>query len=411
MKHRWGFGLGILLFVALTLGMPVQGFAQTNSSLSNLEAKAYFMMDYETGTILAEEKSETKRPPASMTKLMTAFLVLDEIKAGKLKWEDQVKIGKRPGALTGEPVPFKTGTQETVRDLVTAMMVKSSNSAAVALAEHIGQTEDQFADMMNQKAKQLKMHQTKFFTASGLDKASYKEFAPKNGVDNRMSAHDTAILARELMKQHGEILDITKQAKVTIHVGETKQKLENTNDMLSPKNKYYVDEVDGLKTGFTDEAGACFVGTAKKGNMRLITVVMKSSKSGRFKATKKLLTYAFDNYQVKPLKKAGESIAKSENLTIPNGVERTVPMVLEKDLQFPIHKGEESKYTFQVTKDHVQAPIKKGQTLGKIKVLYNGQEVKGLEPFKLVAQTDVEEASSIRLFFREIGDTISGWFS
>ncbi|SFI71050.1 D-alanyl-D-alanine carboxypeptidase family protein [Thermoflavimicrobium dichotomicum] len=420
MAGRWGMGFlgGIVLFFFCLFGFPASLVAAEQPKLPDIKAEAYYIMDFETGATLAEYNAEEPRAPASMTKMMSAFVVLDQIKAGKLRWDDKVEISKRAAAIPEAKIDLKPGKEETVRTLFDAMLIQSANNATVALAEKVGRSEEGFVALMNKKAKELGMKNTQFRTASGLDEKSYGRYMPampaghRQFENNVMSAHDTAILARKLIQTHPEVLKTTETKTKTLREGTSREeKIKNWNLML-PSFPHAFEGVDGIKTGHTDEAGYCFTGTAKRGELRLITVIMGAkSDDRRFIETKKLLEYGFEHYELKTMLTANQPVPKHSTLALPNGVEREVPVGVKTSVKAPVLKGEDSKYTYQVQFDPaVKAPLKKGDVVGQVKVLYNGKEIKNIDPVQLTAQADVEEASSIRLFFRDLFDSITSWF-
>ncbi|MDG2648723.1 D-alanyl-D-alanine carboxypeptidase, partial [Vibrio parahaemolyticus] len=224
--------------------------------------------------------------PASMSKMMTAYLLLENVHNGKVRWEDPVKMSAKAAQTEGARIPVQVNDTLTVKDLFHALMIESANNSAVALAEHMAKTEKDFVQLMNAKAKQLKMSDyAKFANASGLQEP--------DGSETKMTAADVANLAYHLIKDYPEILEVT-------HLRQSQLAFNNinvisTNDMLNKNNKaLYIEGIDGLKTGFTDSAGYCFTGTAKQGDTRIITVVMGTEgKTKRFTETNKLMTYAF----------------------------------------------------------------------------------------------------------------------
>nr|WP_258567758.1 D-alanyl-D-alanine carboxypeptidase family protein [Paenactinomyces guangxiensis] len=398
----------MLLCVVLFI-QPAQTFAA--QGLPEIKAKSFILMDFTSGAILEEEMADEPRPPASMTKMMTQFIVLDKIKAGELNWDDEVTVSKRAAGVDEAQIHLKAGEKETIRELLIGVAVQSANDAAVALAEHVAGSEEAFVKLMNQKAKELGMKNTRYSNATGLDRRLYRD-PPETEGEIMMSAHDAAILASQLLKTHPEALEIMSKSTYTFREGTPReQKVTNWNHML-PGLKQYYPGVDGVKTGHTDKAGYCFTGTAKREDFRLITVVMGTgSQTRRFSETKKLLDYGFNHFQLETLVAEKKAIPGYASLPLPNGVERTVPIVAKEELKLPIHTGERNKYQWQVTfKPNLKAPLAAGTVIGQAKVLYEGKEIKGVAPIDVVTRVGVEEASWFRLFFRDIGDTVSSWF-
>ncbi|MBE7103455.1 D-alanyl-D-alanine carboxypeptidase [Bacillus cereus] len=251
-----------------------------------IDAKAAIIIDASNGDVIYQNNENEAVAPASMSKMMTAYLVLESIHNGKVRWEDPVKISAKSAQTEGAKIPMQVNDTLTVKDLYHALMIESANNSAVALAEHIAKTEKNFVQLMNEKAQQLEMSdKAKFANASGLQEP--------DGSETKMTAADVAKLAYHLIKDYPEILEVThlRQSQLAFN----NINVTSTNEMLNKNNKaLYIEGIDGLKTGFTDSAGYCFTGTAKQGDNRIITVVMGTkSKTKRFTETNKLMSYAF----------------------------------------------------------------------------------------------------------------------
>ncbi|PKJ55767.1 D-alanyl-D-alanine carboxypeptidase family protein [Bacillus sp. SN10] len=251
-----------------------------------IDAKAAMIIDASNGDVIYQHNENEAFAPASMSKMMTAYLLLENVHNGKVRWEDPVKMSAKAAQTEGARIPVQVNDTLTVKDLYHALMIESANNSAVALAEHMAKSEKDFVQLMDAKAKQLKMSEhAKFANASGLQEP--------DGSETKMTAGDVANLAYHLIKDYPEILEVT-------HLRQSQLAFNNinvisTNDMLNKNNKaLYIEGIDGLKTGFTDSAGYCFTGTAKQGDTRIITVVMGTKgKTKRFTETNKLMTYAF----------------------------------------------------------------------------------------------------------------------
>lgn len=258
-----------------------------------LQSKSAILMDASTGKILYEKDTETPYPIASMSKMMTEYIVLEHIKEGLIKWEDEVIISQTandviPGAAI---LPVESGDSLTVEELLSAMTISSANNAAIALAETISGTEDAFTLLMNEKAVQMGLSdKTLFVNSTGLPNAGM------NNQENEMTAIDVATLAYHLLNDYPDVLNTTshqnyyiKHSDITIYT---------TNKMLMTENNdTYFQPVDGLKTGYTDAAGYCFTGTAYKNDQRLISVVINSpGDDERFIETKRLLEFGFGEF-------------------------------------------------------------------------------------------------------------------
>lgn len=250
----------------------------------NIQAKAAILMKAETGEIIYKKNENTPLAPASMSKMMTEYIVLEKIENGSLKWNDSVTISSNAVNSEGVKINVKDGDHLTVSELFHAMVISSANNAAIALAEHISKSEKNFTQLMNEKAKQLRLStHTHFVNATGL--------ANEKNEESQMTALDVAKLAQCLLKNYPNLLEITQLTSFNLR-GVT---LKTTDKMLYTSNrKLYFQGVDGLKTGFTDTAGYCFTGTAKQDGERMISVVMGTSNDAkRFIETKRLFSYGF----------------------------------------------------------------------------------------------------------------------
>jgi D-alanyl-D-alanine carboxypeptidase (penicillin-binding protein 5/6) len=287
------------------------------------------------------------------------------------------------------------------------MAVYSANDATVALAEHLAGSEETFVKWMNEKAKELELTNTHFRNSTGLNAASYPS-PPKGEGEHRMSARDAALLARRLFLDFPEVTEIIAKPRITFR----EREYLNWNRMLPGMSQAYYG-VDGVKTGYTDEAGYCFAGSAERDGMRLITVVMGTgSEIARFQETRRLLDAGFENYALKTLISEDKPLpGYRERIPVPNGVARDVGIAADRTLVLPVRKDQMEKYTFRITYTRkVVAPLTAGTPVAEVSVLYDGKKIPDVEPVRLVVRESVEEASWVRLFFRKLGDTISGWF-
>ena len=279
------------LFITLASICMLLFYYQVCVKEPTLQAKAAILMDAQSGKILYKKNDNIPLAPASMSKMMTEYIVLERIQNGSLNWNDIVIISQNAVNSEGARINVKAGDGLTVRDLFHAMVISSANNAAVALAEHIAKTEGEFAKIMNDKAKQLELStQTNFVNATGL--------ANEQNEESKMTALDVAKLAQKLLEHYPNVLRATKLTSYELnHNGVI---LKTTNKMLySGNTKLYFQGIDGLKTGFTDKAGYCFTGTAKKDGKRMITVVMGTRDNiKRFTETKKLLVYGFQEFAI-----------------------------------------------------------------------------------------------------------------
>ena len=351
-------------------------------AMPELAAKSYVLMDAASGNILVEHNADERLPPASLTKLMTAYIATVEMKRGQIAEQDLVTVSEKAWRTGGSRMFIDVGKQVSVDDLLHGIIIQSGNDASVALAEHIAGSEEAFASMMNTAAERLQLNNTHFMNATGLP-----------SEDHYSSAHDMAKLARAIIYEEPEHYAIYAQ-KEFLWNG---IKQPNRN-LLLWRDK----TVDGLKTGHTDEAGYCLVASAVRDDMRLISVVFgTNSEAARAAETQKLLTYGFRFFETKTFYKKGVELADSK---VWKGQQDTVKVGLADDLTLTLPRGQLQKMAATMVLDEsVVAPVKKGDRLGVVEVrLVN--EV--LHTADLVALQDVEEGG----FFSRFIDAIHMFF-
>jgi len=354
----------------------------------DLAAKSYLLMDFDSGKIIVEHNADMPVPPASLTKMMTSYVVSAEIASGNLNLTDKVTISKNAWAqnpaFAGSSLTWiEVNTEVTVDDLLKGVIIQSGNDASVALAEHIAGSEDVFADLMNQHAEKLGMVNTNFENSNGL---------PAEG--HLSTARDLALLTAAMIRDYPEEYAYYKEKWFTFNG----IKQANRNKLLWDESL----DVDGVKTGHTEAAGFCLVSSATKNNMRLISVVMgTNSKEVRKVESKKLLSYGFRFYEtIKPLE-AGKQLHQQQ---IWMGEKDLVNLGIASDIYLTIPRGQAKnlKARYVVEKD-IEAPIVKGQLVGK--VFFTLAEESYAE-YPLVALEGVEEAG----FFGRMSDSVSRWF-
>jgi serine-type D-Ala-D-Ala carboxypeptidase (penicillin-binding protein 5/6) len=382
--------------------------------LPSINAKSYILVDTISGEILAAKNANEPRPPASMTKMMSAIIVFDQIKQGKLLWNDMVTVSERAAAINEAEIHLVGGEKQTVKELFTALFVQSANDATVALAEHIAGSEEGFVKMMNKKAAELGLKNTHFQNSTGLNIESYPEPPATSKIgEHEMSAYDTAVVAQFLLKNYSEVLQYTSIPTYTFHQNQpNQQKVDNWDQML-PSLKYYYEGVDGLKTGHTNAAGYCFTSTVNRNGLRVVSVVMgTNSESARFNETKKLLDYTYDNFELATAITKGKVIPGHDRYTLQNGVERTVAVAPDSSLQLAQKKDDKQSYTYKVVlKKGIQAPIPKGTVIGEVSILYKGKSIPGVSSVPLITQKRVEKGSALQLFFRNVWDEVDSWLN
>lgn len=382
-----------------------------------LDVKSAVLMEASTGKILLSINADEALPPASMSKMMTEYLVSDYVKQGKIKWDDVVTVSENAAAQIGSRVFLAKGDKHTVLDLYKAMAIGSANDASVALAEFIGGTEQDFVKIMNEKAKEFGMKTAHFANSTGLDIADMPAATrPDSDQETIMSAMDTALLAQHIVDDHPDFNDVTKIQSFKFRPTD-KDPVVNWNWMLESNasitnfKAYAYKGLDGLKTGHTNAAGQCFTGTAERNGMRLISVVMgTTSEPERFIQTKKILDYGFDNFEVKQVVGAKAAVSGLASLPVVKGTAKEVGVVTDAAVNVVVPKGTTPKnvtYTVAPANEAARtAPIEAGKALGTITYTYKDSNMPEdqVETVNLIAAEPVEKGSWIRLFFRAIGE-------
>lgn len=366
----------LFLFVAcLMTGKSVVMAQPVASDGSNLNVKAYYLMDYATGETLLENNAEQKLPVASIVKLMTIDLVCREIEAGNLNLEDTLVASENASSMGGSQVFIETNGEYSVADMLKSVIVSSANDASVALAEKIAGSEEEFVNLMNARAKELGLVGTNYVNCTGLP-------AP-----NQFScAKDTAVLLKEVSSHEIYHKFSTIWMDTLSHPKGRESELVNTNKLI----RYY-EGCDGGKTGSTSEAGYCLSATAKRGNMRLVGVVLGAENGkARFSETSKLLNYGFANFENK---KVVDSDNFEVDVEISGGKEQMAKAKPSDDLVVLCKKREnEGDVSVETKLDQVSAPMKAGDKVGMVYVTKNGVVVAESE---LLLTQDVEKANML----------------
>jgi serine-type D-Ala-D-Ala carboxypeptidase (penicillin-binding protein 5/6) len=418
-----------IIFI-LMLSFLTPSIAKADDFL-NLEAESAILVEAETGKILYQKNPDLMLPPASMTKMMTEYLVLEAISAGKLSWDQTTSVSDYVYKISQDyqlsNVPLRKDGQYTVEELYEAMAIYSANGATIALTELLAGSETNFVKLMNEKAKELKLPDYKFVNSTGLNNSDLKGLHPSGtgqNEENMLSARSTAILAYHLLKDYPEVL---KTASIPKKVFREGTEMANWNFML-PSLVYEYEGVDGIKTGSTDLAKYCFTGTAVRNDMRLISVVMKTpSRKARFAETKKLYDYAFNNFTKKQLYPSGFQIEGSSELKVIKGKEKQVGIRTNKPLNVVLKIGEEELYTpvYYLNKDllteelELTAPVENIMSVGYMSVKYTGEQKYGFltekgsdfEKVDVVTVHSVEKASWLTLTLRSVSDFFSGMWN
>ena len=369
----------VILALWLVLAVLPVGVAAAQPDVAG---KSALLMDLQTGTVLYEKNAHDRLAPASVTKVMTMLLIMEAIDDGRNGWNDVVIASEAAAAKGGSQIYLKVGERMSVADMVKSIAVSSANDCACAMAEHIAGSEAAFVEMMNSRASELGMADTRFVNCTGLDDS-------EEAKEHLTSAYDIALMSRELMKNHPDITKFTTIWMDTVRNGTFG--LSNTNKMV----RFYPGAT-GLKTGFTSGAGYCLSESAQREGLGLIAVVMGCETSqSRFAACKQLLDYGFANYA----------------LVVPELPEGTVPVKLGRadmvqavpaeDAQLLVDKAQKNQVQIQtVLEESVTAPVSKGQRLGMLTVKVGEQTVRQVP---LVAREGVEKLTWWDLVLQMLG--------
>lgn len=368
----------ILLFVFIT---PISAEDLT------LNAKSSILIEASTGKILYEKNKDERYAPASMTKMMSLVIIMDNIYNGNLRLDEMVKTSKNASGMGGSQIFLKEGEEMSVDDMLKGITIGSANDATVALAERIAGSEEAFVKIMNEYAKKLGLKNTHFKNCTGLDEN-----------DHYSSAYDMSVIARELVK-HDKILNYSSIYETYLR-SDTDNKfwLVNTNKLV----RFYKG-VDGLKTGYTDTAGYCLTATINKDNMRVIAVVMgEDSSTTRNSEVSGLLDYAYNLY------KKDTYITEEEvlgNAKVEKGNVEYANIVTIGDISI-INKKEykRGEIKFELDLKNLKAPIKKGDIVGKIKVIENGNIISEAD---VTVDKNIDKAGYFTMFIRNLKEIIS----
>ncbi|MCY4017339.1 MAG: D-alanyl-D-alanine carboxypeptidase [Gammaproteobacteria bacterium] len=346
-----------------------------------IAASSFILMDAKTGHVIMEENASEALPPASLTKIMTSYIAIEEIINGNLAMDDEVHISEKAWRMDGSKMFVGVNTNVSVADLLRGIIIQSGNDASVAIAEHIAGSEDAFADMMNQYAEAMGLEQSFFINSSGLDSTEQA---------NSMSARDLAILARATINNHADYYPMYAEREFTY------------NDIRQPNRNALLfrnANVDGLKTGWTDRAGYCLVTSAERDGMRLIAVVMgTASEDARAVESQKMLAYGFRYFETWKLNDAGQPLT---NVPVWSGVADSVELGLDEPVFVTIQRGRGEELVAAVEVDEViHAPIEVGQIMGTIHISLDGEPVFSSE---IAALSAVGRAGAMK--------RMSDWFS
>lgn len=366
--------------------MPSPAVPHVIPSAPNIQAKAYVLVDYDSGKTIASLNPENRIEPASLTKIMTGYVVISELKNGTIQLEDEVTISTKAWQMPGSRMFIEVGKKVTVQDLIKGMVIQSGNDASVALAEHVAGSEEVFAELMNRYAQSLGMVNTHFVNATGLPDPSHYT-----------TAADLAILTQALIQNFPEEYQWYSQKKFTYN-GITQY---NRNKLL-----WQDPSVDGLKTGHTESAGFCLVTSAKREEMRLISVLLGADDAKqRVQESQKLLNYGFRFFETHKLYDQGQRLNEAR---IWEGKQDMLGLGLTDTLYITIPRGQYKNLVIESSIDpQITAPVENGQPLGKLFVSFNNETLVE-EP--LVALEEVEEGSFFKKLFDQIKQLLNSLF-
>jgi D-alanyl-D-alanine carboxypeptidase (penicillin-binding protein 5/6) len=369
----------VTMFVSIALATPAQAAQALVPQPPQLAASAYILIDAVTGKVIVEMNADQPLPPASLTKMMTAYMLAYEVAAGNVSLDDQVRISEKAWRTKGSRMFIQEGKFVKLEDLMRGIIIQSGNDASVAVAEHLAGSEEAFADLMNQHALRLGMTQTHFVNSTGL---------PAEG--HQTTARDLAILARAIIRDYPEDYLVYAEKEFTF------------NDIRQPnRNKllWRDSTVDGLKTGYTSAAGYCLVASAKKDGQRLISVVLGSSSTeARAQESQKIITYGMRFFETHALYDAKESLTKAR---VWGGAEDYMELLIERELAVTIPRGQAKyiKATIEVN-NGIEAPVFAGDVLGKLVITLDTDVILERD---LVSNMDMLEGG----FFKGIADSVT----
>ena len=371
----------IMLFILLLFPIFVKAEDLTPNAESGI------LIEYSTGKILYSKKIDEKLAPASMTKIMTLLLIMEAVEEGKINLDDNISISTNASSMGGSQVFLDPNTEMKAEELIKSIAIASANDSAVAMAEAISGTTANFVSRMNSRAKELGCKNTNFKNVHGLDEEGHYS-----------TAYDMSLIARELLK-HEQILKYTSTYEAYLNKPNvTSTWMVNTNKLI----KYYTG-LDGLKTGFTKTAGYCLTSTAKRNDMRLISVVMKEPSSQvRNSETISLLNYGFSNYKIKTILKKDQKLGTIE---VQNGKKELADITILEDATNLELINDNKEYSFNIVTDKVKAPLKKGDKVGTLELTEQGTVIKRLN---ITVKENIPKANIWDLYKRNFKSIIIG---
>lgn len=377
------FKVQLSIFLTLVLVMTSFGVAYADNPF-DVEAKSAILIDNSTGKIIYEKNIHEKLQPASITKIMVLLLCMEALDSNKITLDDEVIVSSYAASMGGSQVYLEEGEIQKVDQLLRAISLRSANDASVALAEYISGSNDAFIQKMNERAKELGMNNTNFRNVTGLPDS-----------EHYTTAYDISLMSRELLK-HPKIHEWLTLWMDEIKVGKEKdvtQSLNNTNKLI-----HDYQGANGIKTGFTNDAGYCLSASAKRGNLSLISVVLGCSTSNiRFNESKKLLDYGFANYDSIPICKENDII---NILPVSKGKNDKIKVLAKNDLSILVKKGNSKNIQKEILlPESIDAPLEEGHKVGELIIKIDNVEVGRTD---LVIEKNIEKASIIDMLRKVI---------
>lgn len=425
----------LLATLLLTLGSFLPTLSVQADEAFSVNSQAAFAVDATSGKILYDQDGEKTMGIASISKIIGLYIVLDQVKEGKLSWDDEVAISDYAETLSIAPnlsnVPLHKENTYTVKELFDSAFIQSANASMVALAEKISGSETAFLTVMNDQLKEWGIENATIVNVSGLNNVYLGANRPEGtgeADENQMSAKDVAIIARHLLLDFPEVLEVTSTA--TKMFGENTQspvEMVNWNWML-PGFINFKEGVDGLKTGTTDFAGACFVGTIERDGKRIITVVLNAeghelNPSVRFTETARLMDYCYDNWSVKEIGKSNASIPSLKSIDVKNGKETSVNVVLKSPVSVWVRNDMDTgqltitpKIDEEKVKDNeLEAPVVRGTKVGTATITLANDQLGYLEDdaspsTDIITASSVEKANIFVIGWRNVTNFFSNLF-
>ena len=373
------------IFLIILLLFPISVLGVEKDLIPN--APSGILMEYSTGKILYEKNAYEKMAPASMTKNMTMLLIIEALEDGKINLNDMIYVSSNASSMGGSQVYLEPNTKIKAEELLKSIAVASANDSAVAMAEAIAGTTDAFVSKMNEKAKSLGCLNTNFANVHGLDDSNHYT-----------TAYDMALMAKELLK-YDDILKYSSIYEAYLQKPDGSSTwMVNTNKLI----KYY-NGLDGLKTGYTSSAGYCLTSTAKRNDMRLITVLMKEPTSQiRNSETIDLLNYGFSNYKIKTILKKDHNLGFIEVL---NGKKDQVNLKLLEDATNLEGINDNLEYTYNIKVSPIKAPVKVGDKVGFLEVKLNNQNIR---KYPITVSENIPQANLWDLYKRNMLKVLIG---